>query len=261
PSHTDLIPYLETASFEFACCDFLHEFLLEATREYLVRPRHLDGQARDRRLHAAEDFAGPQLLGEQRQETILEITDRAEQVISKRGVISVHAAAGQFPFDDGVTDGQQRSRARAKGFADESFDQSGQRAGQRCGYDQATPRGFFFKNDSVQAAILTHAVEVSEKVQRPRLGPRQSAQRGGPDMRGVAAARRFAALDLHQIESHRLYIRAQIERLDFHHVMQTGHRALRHPPTGSWRSVSGNPAKTCALQASRKTLRVCRATP
>ena len=73
-------------------------------------------------LDSPQDFAGPQFFGEQREETVLEIADRAEQIISECGVIGVHAALGQFAFDGGITRGQARSGASAKRFSRESFE-------------------------------------------------------------------------------------------------------------------------------------------
>src|SRR6202171_968471 len=101
----------------------------------------------------------------------------------------------------------------------------------------------------MQRAIFTHAVQMGEKVEGPRLRSRKRSERGGPDVRRIAPVGRFTAFDFHQVEPDRLYIRAQIERLDLQHVMQIRHRGLRHPPTRSLRTPSGNPWKIPALPA------------
>src|ERR1700730_2449658 len=102
---------------------------------------------------------------------------------------------------------------------------------------------------------------MGEKIEAPWLHSGKRGKRGSPNMRRVGAVGRFAAFDLHQVEPDRLYIRAQVERLNLHHVMQVRHRAVRHPPTRSSRNASGNPATLSALPASRKMRPASRATP
>src|SRR6266850_1887808 len=97
-------------------------------------------------------------------------------------------------------------------------------------------RGFLLKSDGTRIAIFTHARQMGEKVEGPGLGSREGRDRGGPNMRRIASAGRFAAFNFHQVEPDRLHIRAPI----------------RHPPTRSLRTVSGNPPTLCAPPASRK---------
>src|SRR5258706_2140588 len=120
-------------------------------------------------------------------------------------------------------------------------------------------RGFLLKSDGTQIAIFTHARQMGVKVEGQGLGSREGRDRGGPNVRRIASVGRLAAFNFHQVEPDRLYIRAQIERLDLQHVMQFRHRALRHPPTRSLRTVSGNPPTLSAPPASRKKRPAARA--
>src|SRR2546423_1157991 len=83
----------------------------------------------------------------------------------------------------------------------------------------------------------TPATQMGETVEGPGLGSREGRDRGGPNVRRIASVGRFAAFYFHQVEPDRLHFRAQIKRLDLQHVMQFRHRALRHPPTRSLRTV------------------------
>src|ERR1700722_3176169 len=122
-------------------------------------------------------------------------------------------------------------------------------------------RCFFLKRHAAQAAVIAYAIEVGEKIERPRLRSRQRAESSGPQARRIRPTRRFAALDLHEIESDGLDVRPEIERLDFQYVLRVRHLALTRPPKRSWRIASGNPASLFALPASRKMRRAFRATP
>src|SRR5260370_11029781 len=98
-----------------------------------------------------------------------------------------------------------------------------------------------------------------KKFEGPWLCSRESGKRADPNASRVAPVGRFAAFDFHQVKPDRLYIRAQIERLDLQNVMQIRHRVLRHPPTRFLRTASGNPATLSATPASRKKRPVSRA--
>src|SRR6266446_8684 len=122
-------------------------------------------------------------------------------------------------------------------------------------------RGFLLKSDGTRIAIFTHARQMGEKVEGPGLGSREGRDRGGPNVRRIASVGRLAAFNFHQVEPDRLYIRAQIERLDLQHVMQFRHRALRHPPTRSLRTVSGTPPTLSAPPARNGSQRARRRMP
>ena len=85
----------------------------------------------------------------------------------------------------------------------------------------------------MQAAVIAHAIEVRKKVERPRFSPGQRAESGSPEPRRIRPARRFAALDLHEVESDRLDVRPEIERLYFQYVLKVRHLALTRPPKHS----------------------------
>ncbi len=67
-------------------------------KAYSLRPGHRYLKVLDYGANAANDLAGPQMVAQQGQETVLEISNGAEEVSWEGRVISVHAAAGQAGF-------------------------------------------------------------------------------------------------------------------------------------------------------------------
>ena len=163
----------------------------------LLRASHLDRKGGHGGLHPAQDLAGPELFGEQCQEAVLEVADRAEQIVPKQRVICIHAHACQFSLHRRVSGSHQGAGPDSKGFTGKSLDKSGESIQRGCGKNEGMPRGFFFERDSVQAAIFTDPIDMSKKIERPRLIAGERRQRSRPDAGCIDAARRFAALDLH----------------------------------------------------------------
>src|SRR5665213_1693379 len=124
-------------------------------------------------------------------------------------MVCVDSTRRQFAFNSGIARCEQRACANAKGFSRESFHNLNERISRWRGDNQRMSRGFFFKWDGVQSAVLAHSIEMREKIKRPRLRSRQSAKSGGPEPRGIRAARRFAALHLYQIAPDRLHVRSE----------------------------------------------------
>src|SRR3981189_3748446 len=113
-------------------------------------------------------------------------------------------------------------------------------------------RGFLLKSDGTRTAIFTDARQMGEKVEGPGLGSREGRDRGGPNVRRIASVGRFAAFYFHQVEPDRLHFRAQVKRLHLQLVMQFRHRAFRHAPTRSSRTIERDPATVSGPPASRK---------
>ena len=90
---------------------------------------HLGGQANvyfeafEHRANAADHFAGPKLLTEQNERTILEIADGAEKIFRKVLVITVNAATRQFAFHFRITCSDEVAGTGAECFILEAIEQ------------------------------------------------------------------------------------------------------------------------------------------
>src|SRR5579864_4847130 len=111
----------------------------------------------------------------------------------------------------------------------------------------------FAENDLVALAIIFHAIEVAEKIERPRRGGGSGSEDAAPNLGGGWAANGFAIfIRFHQFEADRSHIRAQIERLDIQQIAQP--MPLLLATEGIW---IGNRAIACGPRANRKTRRAC----
>src|SRR5260370_1618202 len=73
-------------------------------------------------------------------------------------------------------------------------------------------RGLAQRNLS-QLAKLPHPLEVAEKIDRVGFASRQSREDRRPNLSGILSSNRLAVLRFDQLESHRFYYAAEVQRL------------------------------------------------
>src|ERR1700752_3278437 len=109
----------------------------------------------------------------------------------------------------------------------------------------------FTENNFVRLAIILHAIEVTEKIERPRRGGGSRGENTAPNFGSVRAANRFAIfVSFDQLETDRAHIRAEGKRFELEQITQL--TPLLPAVAGIW---IGTPAIACELRANRKTRR------
>lgn len=174
--------------------------------------------ASERRANSTDHFRGPEFLTEQDERAFLEIANRAEIISREGGVIRINPVAWELTFEGWVAIQDIAAGAPSKRLSFKSLEKRLENCDWWRGNDDYM-RVRLPKTDSVTAAILADAVQVTEKIEGPGLVTRYGGKDAAPNSSGIRATNRLVIFVIFgQFEPNGADIFAQIERLNFENV-------------------------------------------
>ena len=185
----------------------------EDTEKKLLWARDVDVEGLDGGADATDDFAGPEWGAEERDPTVFEVADSAENVTFVGGLVGVDATLGKFTLDGGVRSSVGGAGADAEGFSLEAFEELEELGLARLWKYDAAASGIAIVDLSRFAKFLD-AIDVAEEVDDVMLILREGGEDGGPDFGALLAANRFAIFCFDEFEADRFYAFAKGHGLD-----------------------------------------------
>src|SRR5437762_3244614 len=204
---------------------------------FLMRPRDMHIKRLHRGAHAADGFAGPERLTQNREPAIFQFAHHTKSIALVGGLISVQTPFGEVALQLRVGGQNGLAGAQAEGFSFEPLDQFADLLVARLRHDDAAARRFS-KSDFAIAAKITDPVEVAEKIENKRLLCDEGWEDAGPDCDGVLASHGFAALGFDQLHADGLDARSEVQR--FHVEGIGGKIQLAHSSSSAWGNFALN---------------------
>src|SRR5438132_2603726 len=159
--------------------------------------------------HAADGFAGPERLTQNREPAIFQFAHHTKSIALVGGLISVQTPFGEVALHLRIGGQNGLAGAQSEGLAFEPLDQFADLLVAWLRHDDAAVRRFS-KSDFATGAEITDAVEVAEKIENKRLLYDEGREDAGPNGDGVLASHWLAALGFDQLHADGLDARSEV---------------------------------------------------
>src|SRR6266404_8995222 len=176
-----------------------------------MRPRDMHVKRLHGGAHAADGFARPKRLTQDREPAIFQFTDYTKSITRVVRLVRVQTAPGEVAFQFRVRRQGVWACAQAKRLSLKAFQQFAQLLFAWLRHNDAAARRFA-KGNFARGAEIADAVEVAEKIEHERFLRNQGREDSRPDGNCVGATYRLPALGFDQLHADGLNARPQDHR-------------------------------------------------